>query len=191
MQAVYAQAQRSCNKAIDGGGLRLNLFGPTTQIREVTLTDSGKIQITFNTMPETLYYCPGANGEASQRGTVLTFVRSFVKAKPKVDYPAKRKGDPAKTWDKLILVDAKDRPIFVKSGKDLLKIFPADNSAAVGAIHAERIATLEASLNRAQELYSQGNVSRDVVSDAMIELGEREWRPLPIRMIERRRCRTC
>jgi len=146
--------------------------GQQLEIREVTLTESGKVQITFNTMPETLYYCPGANGEASQRGTVLTFVRSFAKAKPKVDYPAKRKGDPAKTWDQLILVDAKDKPIFVKSGKDLVRMFPVDDSAAVGAIHAERIATLEASLIRVQELYSQGNVSRGVVSDAMIELGE-------------------
>lgn len=100
--------------------------GQQLKIREVTLTDSGKVQITFNTMAETLYYCPGANGEASQRGTVLRFVRSFVKMKPQVDYPAKRKGDPAKTWDRLILVDAKDKPIFVKSGKDLIKIFPAD-----------------------------------------------------------------
>ena len=30
---------------------------------------------------------------------------------------------------KLILVNAKDKPIFVKSGKDLIKIFPADTSA--------------------------------------------------------------
>jgi hypothetical protein len=102
-----------------------------------SLTDSGEVQITFNTMPESLYYCPGANGETTEEGTLLTFVRSFVKVKPRVDYPAKRKGDPAKTWDKLILVDAKDKPIFVKSGKDLVKIFPADMSAAAGAaIHA-------------------------------------------------------
>jgi hypothetical protein len=84
-------------------------------------------------MPETLYYCPGANGETTEEGTLLIFVRSFVKVKPKVDYPAKHKGDPAKTLDQLILVDAKDKPVFVKSGKDLIKIFPADASAAVGA----------------------------------------------------------
>jgi hypothetical protein len=107
--------------------------GQQLEIREVTLTDSGEVQVTFNTMPETLYYCPGANGDTTEEGTLLTFVRSFVKAKPKVDYPATRKGDPAKTWDKLILVDAKDKPIFVKSGKDVVKIFPADNSAALVA----------------------------------------------------------
>jgi hypothetical protein len=146
--------------------------GQQLKIRKVTLADSGKVQITFNTMPETLYYCPGANREASQRGTLLTFVRSFAKAKPKVDYPAKRKGDPAKTSEWSILVDAKDKPIFVKSGKDLVKIFPADNSAAVGAIHAERIATLEEILKRAQGHHSQGTESPDVVRDAMIELGE-------------------
>ena len=56
---------------------RSTYSGGQLDIKEVTLTDSGKVQITFNTMPETLYYCPGANGETTARRNAAN-IRSFL-----------------------------------------------------------------------------------------------------------------
>jgi hypothetical protein len=105
---------------------RSSYSGERLTIKSVEQTDSGNVQITYTTMPETLYYCPGANETKAAEGKVLTFVRAFFKQKPKVKYPAKAKGDPAKTADKQILVDAKGKPLFVKSGDELVKIYPVD-----------------------------------------------------------------
>ncbi len=91
------------------------------QIKEAKRTEDGKVKITFRAMAETLYFCPGANGKTTTEGIELTFVRSSIMRKPKVKYPAKVVPD---TATRFIVVDAKNQPLFLKSGKKLVKIFP-------------------------------------------------------------------
>ena len=99
--------------------------GDALTIKEAKLTDNGMVQITFTTMPETVWYCPGANGKVTKDGIELKFVRSWFKWKPKVHYPAK----PVKKNNHLeqrILINAKGKPLFIRSGKKWIKIFPKD-----------------------------------------------------------------
>jgi len=99
--------------------------GDALTIKEAKLNDNGMVQITFTTLSETVWYCPGANGKVTKEGIELKFVRSWFKRKPKVHYPAK----PVKKnnhTEQRILIDAKGRPLFIHSGKKRIQIFPKD-----------------------------------------------------------------
>ncbi len=92
--------------------------------KEVKSQADGTVQIVFTSLPETLYYCPGAKATTTKKGVELTFVRSRIKKKPKVDYPAKlfKKGEILK----VVTVPAKGNPVFLRDGKKLVKLHPAD-----------------------------------------------------------------
>jgi len=100
--------------------------GDALDIKEVKLTDSGEVEITFTTLIESAWYCPGANGKVGKEKKVLTFVRAWYSQRPKVDFPARLKDHQKKTLESVIRVDSKGQPIFVKSGKNLIKIYPAE-----------------------------------------------------------------
>ncbi len=89
--------------------------------KEIRSDKNGTVQITFTARPESLYFCPGANAKTTDKGIELTFVRSSIRKRPKVTYPAKsvEKG-------KVISVTAKDKPVFWRDGKELIKMFPRD-----------------------------------------------------------------
>lgn len=107
----------------------LNIVGPSyyladqIDIQEAALTKDGKVRIKFQVMMETLWYCPGANAEITKDQIELTFVRAWWKKKPKVTHPAyvSKEGGV-----RVMIVDSKGKPVFLKSGKELVKIFPND-----------------------------------------------------------------
>ena len=89
------------------------------------LLDNGAVEITFSSTAETLYYCPGANAKTTKNGIELTFVRSFLKAKPKVTYPAVRVASKENEGTQMkITVARKSQKIFLRDGDKLLKLFP-------------------------------------------------------------------
>lgn len=94
-------------------------------IKEAVLTNDGEVRITFSTLAETLYFCPGANGKTTEERVELSFVRESIKNRPNVTYPAKST-DPTKSTDKFILIDAQGKPIYLNTGKGLIKIYPAN-----------------------------------------------------------------
>ena len=94
-------------------------------IKEVKALDNGSVQITFTTMPETLYYCPGANSKTTDKGLELSFVRSSTRKSPKVAYPAKNLKKDG-TVAKVITIPAPTGSVFVKYGKHLTKLLPKD-----------------------------------------------------------------
>ena len=81
----------------------------------------GNFQVTFRVPPESVYYCPGVNAKTTKMGVELTFVRSWYTKKPKVDYPVKLvKG----AMFKVVTVPAKGRSVFLRDGKNLVKLHP-------------------------------------------------------------------
>ena len=89
-------------------------------IQQAALIEDGKVKITFRGMPETLWYCPGANGKTTKDAIELTFVRAPLKNKPKVTYPATVDDD---GFTRCIVVDAKGKPLFLKSGNTRMRVF--------------------------------------------------------------------
>jgi len=94
------------------------------QIKKVTQQKDGNVEITFSPLIETLYHCPGANAKMTDKGIELTFVRASYKRKPKVDYPAK--SVPNKPL-KIIVVPAKNKPLFLKDRSKVIPILPTDD----------------------------------------------------------------
>jgi uncharacterized protein (TIGR03067 family) len=94
------------------------------EIQKTVLNDKGQLEITFKTMVETIYACPGANGKMTDQGLELTFVRMQINKKAKVDFPV----SPVDAgFGGIITVDAKNKPVFIRSGDKLVKIWePAD-----------------------------------------------------------------
>ena len=92
------------------------------QIQAVKLLKDGTVQITFASKAETLYYCPGANAKHTDRGLELTFVRAFIKRKPKVDFPAVHADE--EQLFKSLKVKPGSKPVFLKDGKSLIQIYP-------------------------------------------------------------------
>ena len=91
-------------------------------IKEVKAEKDGTVEIRFTAKAESLYYCPGANAKTTEKGIELTFVRSYIKKKPDVIYPAKS----GKNGQKMINVNAKEKSIFLRDGEKLVKLFPKD-----------------------------------------------------------------
>lgn len=92
-------------------------------IEDAVRLDDGKIKITFSTMPESLYYCPGAVGEIKKNWIDITFVRAGIRRRPKVTYPVQRVSDPGKV-SKFIVIDSGGKPVFVKTEGKRLQVFP-------------------------------------------------------------------
>lgn len=88
-------------------------------IREFEVKKNGDVHIVFRPMAETMYWCPGANAKVTPEGIELTFVRTGFKKRPEVDYPAKRVKE---TGDRVLVVPAKGKQIFVRDGKELVKL---------------------------------------------------------------------
>lgn len=90
------------------------------EVKKTVLNDEGQFEITFSTLMETIYCCPGANGKLTDQGLELTFVRSLFNKKAKVDFPV----SPEETrFGGLITVDVKNKPVFIRSGDKLVKIW--------------------------------------------------------------------
>ena len=89
--------------------------------KEVKMQKDGTVHITFRAMPETVYYCPGVNVKTTKKGVELTFVRSWFRRKPKVDYAAKGvQGGVLK----VVSVPTKGGAVFVKDGAKLVRLHP-------------------------------------------------------------------
>lgn len=87
------------------------------KIASVKATAEGKLEIKFNTLAETLYFCPGANATKKDDALELRFVRCSIRKKCKVDHPAK---------DGRLTIPAGEKPIFVADGKKRVKIWPKE-----------------------------------------------------------------
>lgn len=92
-------------------------------IKEVTTAKNGTVRIAFTTMPETLWYCPGANCKKTDKGLHLTFVRANFKKRPKVDLRVTFK-DQAKSIIRYITIPAESGPIFYHDGDRLVQLHP-------------------------------------------------------------------
>ena len=92
--------------------------------KEIKSQADGTVQIVFTSLAESLYYCPGVKATTTKKGVEFTFVRSGIKKKPKVDYPAK----PVKKGGilKVVTVPTKGGSVFLRDGKKLVKLNPKD-----------------------------------------------------------------
>lgn len=99
--------------------------GKDLNIKEAVLTKDGEVRITFTTLTETMYFCPGANGKTTEERIELSFVRESYKNRPNVTYPAKS-ADAKKSIDQYILIDAQGKPIYLNTGKGSIKIYPTN-----------------------------------------------------------------
>ena len=92
--------------------------------KDIKSQADGTVKIVFTSLAESLYYCPGAKATTTKKGVELTFVRSGIKKKPKVDYPAKpvKKGGTLK----VVIVPTKGGAVFLRDGKKLVKLHPTD-----------------------------------------------------------------
>ena len=95
-------------------------------LKEIKAENEGKVEITFASKLETLYYCPGANAKTTEKGIELTFVRSYYKKKPKVTYPATFMRKWHGPVEEVITVTANGKSIFLRDGEKLVKLFPKD-----------------------------------------------------------------
>jgi len=89
------------------------------QIKGVKWAADGKLTIAFQTRAETLYYWPSVHGRQTKQGLELHFVRSQIKRKLKLQFPAPKV---PKSTLQYIAVDVGNRALFWKSGKRLAKI---------------------------------------------------------------------
>jgi hypothetical protein len=99
--------------------------GDNLEIHSVEVKDDGSIQIAFSPLVETMWYCPGADAKATEKGVELKFVRAGFKKKPKVDYPAKNGSIDGKAV-KLITLPKETKAILLREGKELRKIYPSE-----------------------------------------------------------------
>ena len=88
-------------------------------IKEILTRKNGDVEISYHPMAETLYHCPGANVKITPKGYELSFVRSWYKTTPKVDYPA--------VYDKerklsVLTVPAAGKDVLIRSGTKLVKL---------------------------------------------------------------------
>ena len=92
--------------------------------QKMEVQKDGNFQVTFRAQPESVYYCPGVNAKTTKKGVELTFVRSWYKKKPKVDYPVKFvKG----AMFKVVTVPAKGGAVFLRDGKHLVQLHPKNS----------------------------------------------------------------
>ncbi len=105
----------------------LGVFGRSTytagqvDIVKTELLANGTVKISFKTPIESAAHCPGANAKTTKDGIVLEFVRAAYNKSPKVTYPLDRENERATPY---LLVDAKEKPVFLKSKKKLVRIHP-------------------------------------------------------------------
>ena len=99
-------------------------------IKEVKAEKDGKVKITFTAPLESIYYCPGANAKTTEKGIELTFVRSYMKKKPKVTYPATSVRKPNEPVEKVITVTANGKAIFLRDGEKLIQLYPVPTTQA-------------------------------------------------------------
>jgi hypothetical protein len=91
------------------------------EIQQVSLAEDGKVKITFRVMAETVWYCPGADAATKKDRIELTFVRAWFKKTPKVTCPTV-----ADKGHQSIVVEAKGKPLFIKSGKKWVELRPEE-----------------------------------------------------------------
>ncbi len=120
-QSLASRAADSLTGLINSG----IYAGKDLNIKEAVLTNDGEVRITFTTLTETIYFCPGANGKTTAERIELSFVRESNNSRPNVTYPAKST-DAKKSLDKYILIDAKGKPIYLNTGNGSIKIYPAN-----------------------------------------------------------------
>jgi uncharacterized protein (TIGR03067 family) len=125
---TIATFKRIVDRATDQGGKGYSLEEVT--IGKTELKSERQLEIKFETLVETMWYCPGANGERGEQGLELTFPRVPYKNKADVDYPASyEKESRART----ITVDPKNKPVFIRFGEKREKIWdPEDNAQKSG-----------------------------------------------------------
>lgn len=100
-------------------------YQPTIkEVRELKLDEGkGALEFTFTVLTESIYHCPGVVVKETEKGMELTFIRSSLKGKPKVDYPAKTLEGEAGLV-KVVTVPKPKGAVFVRRGKELVKIYP-------------------------------------------------------------------
>ncbi len=81
------------------------------KVQETVVNASGQLEITYVTLVESAYFCPGAIGENTQHGLELSFVRLPVGRKLSVTYPAQQTGQ----WANKIVVDPRGQPVLLRS----------------------------------------------------------------------------
>ncbi len=99
-------------------------------IKGVKAGDEGKVEIRFAAPLESMYYCPGANAKTTEKGVELTFVRSYMKKKPKVTYPATFVRKPNQPVEAVIAVTANGKSMFLRDGEKLIQLYPVPTTQA-------------------------------------------------------------
>ncbi len=89
-------------------------------MKSIVLNEEGKVEIDFSTLIETIYSCPGANSKMTEQGLELVFVRRHIHKKDPVDHPVIFK--PGQIGG-VITVDPQSKPIYLRSGDKLQKIW--------------------------------------------------------------------
>ena len=114
--------------------LGIQRFGATRQshydadavtIRSVEADDRGCVRIDYHTRAETLYYCPGANGDIQPDQVDIRFVRAWYKKRPKVTYPAHKTSE-QNSIRRFVVIESGDKPVYMVSGDKRIKLFPKD-----------------------------------------------------------------
>ena len=105
-------------------------------IKGIKAGDEGKVEIRFAASLESMYYCPGANAKTTGKGIELTFVRSYMKKKPKVTYPAKYVRRPNEPVEEVITVTANGKAIFLRDGEKLIQFHPVPTTQAANQLPA-------------------------------------------------------
>lgn len=103
---------------------RSSYGGATLTIKEVRELQDGQVRIEFETIPETLYSCPGVKAKKTDEGIELTFVRAMVRKKKqaKVDFEAQRVSE--NSIARTVTIPANGKPVFLRDGRKLAKIAP-------------------------------------------------------------------
>lgn len=90
-------------------------------IKKVEPQKNATIKITYSTMAETMYFCPGANSTTTDKGVELSFPRAYFKSRAKAEHP----GTPIKdSFYKTVIIPTEGKPVFIKNGKKPVQIHP-------------------------------------------------------------------
>ena len=104
-------------------------FDGNLTVEKVERNRDGQVEITFGTLAESMFFCPGANAKETDQGIELTFVRAVYNQRPNVDYPAVRRPQGSA---KVISIETPDKPILIRSPNGLEPIWHPDTAKIVG-----------------------------------------------------------
>ena len=94
-------------------------------IHSARVDDRGRVRIEYHTRPESLYFCPGADGEVQADRVEIRFVRAWYKKRPKVTYPAQKTSE-ENSMRRYVSIDADSKPIYMVSGEKRIRLYPKE-----------------------------------------------------------------